>query len=396
MSGNACVLPSRVACKPRASLSHRSLLTIFKSPALGVPTLLCVRNSGAAPARQPRQDRFQPCAVARPRVTAASARGSSAMETFSSYFTNLFPLWNVAAAVLALKEPAAFSFMSTDYFTAALAVLMFSMGITMTMDDFKRVANKPGPIIVNFLACYIMMPVLGLCVAKLFGLAPALVAGCVLVGAINGGQASNLCTYIAKGDVALSVLMTTTTTIGTIFMTPLIAKIVLGALVPVDAMGIVISTIQVVLAPIFIGVLANKLVPKWCRAVEPISPIVGVICTVILVGASVAKCAGPILQAGVMLQFPLIILHLIGGLAGYYMCKAAKYDEIVARTTAIETSMKSSAFGFLLATLHFQDPMVKVPAAVSVVWMAVIGSALGVYWSGKPVEPPVPTLRPSA
>jgi len=336
--------------------------------------------------------------MGRPHVNAATAQASP-LETFSKYFTNLFPLWNVFGAALALKQPSAYAFMSTDYFTVALSVLMFSMGITMTLDDFKRVATKPGPVALNFLACYGMMPVLGLFIAKAFGLAPALVAGCVLVGSINGGQASNLCTYIAKGDVALSVLMTTSTTIGTIFMTPLLAKLVLGAIVPVDSMGIVLSTIQVVLAPILVGVLANMAAPKVCRAVEPFCPIVGVVATVVLVGASVAKCAGPILDAGLSLQAPLILLHLIGGVVGYIMCKAAKYDEIVARTTAIETSMKSSAFGFLLATLHFSDPMVKVPSAVSVVWMAIIGSAMGVFWSFKPVKPtsvPPPMTRPSA
>jgi len=332
--------------------------------------------------------------VARPSAPIVAATASepapTAFETFSTYFTNLFPLWNIFGAALALKQPAAYAFMSTDYFTAALSILMFSMGITMTLDDFKRCAQQPGPIAINFIACYLMMPALALGIAKLFGLGPALVAGCVLVGSINGGQASNLCTYIAKGDVALSVLMTTSTTVGTIFMTPLLAKLVLGTIVPVDAMGIVISTIQVVMAPIIVGVLANKFFPKLCRAIEPACPIIGVIATVILVGASVAKCAQPILDAGMSLQIPLIALHLFGGIAGYFMCKAANYTEVVARTTAIETSMKSSAFGFLLATLHFSDPMVKVPAAVSVVWMAVIGSAMGVYWSMRPIKPDEP------
>jgi len=379
------VLPGRAAPGLRARTTAKMVVPTQLAP-LGAPLRPVVRT----PVPTQRNNLVVPQASARPsamRATvAATATSASAFEVFSTYFTQLFPLWNIFGAALALKEPAAYAFMSTDYFTVALSVLMFSMGITMTMDDFKRVASKPGPIAINFIACYAMMPILALVIAKFCGLAPALVAGCVLVGGINGGQASNLCTYIAKGDVALSVLMTTSTTIGTIFMTPLIAKLLLGTIVPVDALGIVYSTIQVVLAPIFIGLLANRFFPKICRAVEPACPIIGVIATVVLVGASVAKCAQPILDAGMSLQIPIIALHLVGGIAGYFMCKAAKYSEIVARTTAIETSMKSSAFGFLLATLHFSDPMVKVPAAVSVVWMAVIGSAMGVYWSTKPIK----------
>ena len=129
---------------------------------------------------------------------------------------------------------------------------MLSMGITLTVDDFKAVAKQPVPTVVQFLLCYGMMPLLALGLGKVMNLSPPLIAGMVLVGSINGGQASNLCTYIAKGNVALSVLMTTATTLGAIFMTPLLCKIMLGAVVPVDAAGIAISTIQVSYAYIFV------------------------------------------------------------------------------------------------------------------------------------------------
>merc|ERR1719181_1051851 len=108
------------------------------------------------------------------------------------------------------------------------------------------------------------MPLLGLLLGKVLGFDGSMLAGLVLVGSVNGGQASNLCTLIAGGDVALSVLMTTSTTLGCIIMTPLICKTVLGAVVPIDAMGIVISTFQVVLAPIFLGVGVNTVAPKFC------------------------------------------------------------------------------------------------------------------------------------
>lgn len=257
---------------------------------------------------------------------------------------------------------------------------MFSMGITLTVDDFKRVFSKPKVIAIGFVACYGLMPLLALLIAKALALSPSILAGLVVVGSINGGQASNLCTYIAKGDVALSVLMTTSTTIGCIFMTPLLAKLLLGAVVPVDAVGIAISTIQVVLAPIVAGLTLNTFAPKLCRTVEPICPIIGVISTILLVGASVAQCAPDIVAAGMTLQLAACALHLAGGVAGYWFNRAFGYDETTCRTTAIETSMKSSAFGFLLASLHFGDYLVRVPSAVSVVWMAVMGSSMAVVW----------------
>jgi BASS family bile acid:Na+ symporter len=122
---------------------------------------------------------------------------------------------------------------------------MLSMGITLTPKDFVEVAKQPIPTLMQFTQCYAMMPALALFLGKAFNLDPAMTAGMVLVGSINGGQASNLCTYIARGNVALSVLMTTATTIGAIFMTPILCKSVLGAVVPVDARGIAMSTIQV-------------------------------------------------------------------------------------------------------------------------------------------------------
>jgi len=313
---------------------------------------------------------------------------ASASLTFakvSDVVTNLFPLWTVLGALVGLFSPSTFAAVDTKYFTAILAMLMLSMGITLTLKDFQDCLSKPIPVAINFLCCYVLMPALAFAIGNMLGLSSALMAGLVLVGSINGGQASNLCTYIAKGDVALSVVMTTSTTIGCIFMTPLIAKLVLGTIVPVDPVGIAMSTIQVVLVPVIVGVLANMTVPKVCRTVEPFSPVVGVAATVVLVGASVAQCAQDILAAGLMLQWPLFLLHLVGGVAGYWFPRLAGQPEKVCRTVAIETAMKSSAFGFLLASLHFGEYLVRVPSAISVVWMAVLGASMAVFWRFVPV-----------
>lgn len=193
------------------------------------------------------------------------AEESTAMKAFQSFsngFSTLFPLWTLMVALGGLFRPGIFTGISTSYFTGLLGLLMLSMGITLTVDDFKRVLQRPGVMVFGFLGCYGMMPALALGLSKVFGLPASMTAGMILVGSINGGQASNLCTYIARGDVALSVLMTTVTTIGAIFMTPLICKLLLGTIVPVDAVGVAISTIQVVLVPIILGMLTNFKFPK--------------------------------------------------------------------------------------------------------------------------------------
>lgn len=300
--------------------------------------------------------------------------------------TTLFPLWTVLFTALALKRPSTFDFFTTEYFTAALAALMLSMGITLTPADFVAVASEPSSVLMQFSLCYGMMPILALGLGRMFGLDAGLMAGMVLVGSINGGQASNLCTYIARGNVALSVLMTTATTVGAILMTPFLCKTMLGAVVPVDAKGIAVSTIQVVLAPIAIGMTANKFFPRLVKAILPFAPVVGVVSTCLLVASAVAQVADPILNAGIGLQIPVLLLHLIGGIVGYWLPKLTGFGEVKSRTMAIETSMKSSAFGFLLAKLHFGDYIARVPSAVSVVWMALTGSLLAVIWRFIPVK----------
>lgn len=304
----------------------------------------------------------------------------------STIFTNLFPVWTLLSALAALKKPALFTWLTTPYFTLSLGMLMLSMGITLSPDDFRRVLRRFGAVTLGFLACYLAMPLLALGLARAFSLSPDLAAGTILIGAVNGGQASNLCTYIANGNVALSVMMTTATTLGAIVMTPLISKFLIGTVVPVNAVGIAMSTIQVVLMPIAVGMLLNRYANRAVSAVLPFSPVIGVIATCLLVGSSVAQCATPIMQAGLSLQLPILLLHLMGGILGYFMVAAAGYGEIVRRTTAIETAMKSSAFSFLLASLHFGAYMVRVPSAVSVVWMSLVGSSLAVFWRYLPVK----------
>lgn len=327
-------------------------------------------------------------AVSVPPPAASTPKTSKAWDLYiktTDVLTTLFPLWTVIFASLALLKPESFAWFTTKYFTGTLGALMLSMGITLTTDDFARVGKQPGVVALGFILCYVLCPALGLLLGKAFNLPVDLIAGIVLVGCVNGGQASNLCTYIAKGDVALSVLMTTVTTVAGIFMTPLLCKMILGAVVPVDAVGIAKSCVQVVLAPIVLGMSLNKFLPKVVEKVLPATPVVGVVSTCLLVASAVAQCSAPIMAAGFNLQLPVMLLHLISGIAGYFVPKAFKFNETQCRTMAIETAMKSSAFGFLLAKLHFAQYGARVPSAASVVWMALVGATMAVVWRYIPV-----------
>lgn len=129
----------------------------------------------------------------------------------------------------------------------------------------------------------------------------------------------------------------------------------------------------------------NKFFPSFVKLILPFAPVVGVVSTCLLVGSAVSQVAAPILDAGWALQLVLIVLHLIGGIVGYWLPKATGFGETSCRTMAIETAMKSSAFSFLLAKLHFGDYSARIPAAVSIIWMALTGSLLAVFWRYRPV-----------
>ncbi|GJD11842.1 Sodium/pyruvate cotransporter BASS2, chloroplastic [Galdieria sulphuraria] len=180
--------------------------------------------------------------------------------------------------------------------------------------------------------------------------------------------------------------MTTATTLGAIIMTPLLSQFVLGTVVQVNALGIAWSTIQVVLIPIALGMALNRYFKSFVDIILPVSPVIGVMATCLVVGSAVAQCNQLILNAGISLQIPIFLLHLIGGVCGYFLPHFLGYNEVVCRTVAIETAMKSSAFGFVLACLHFAAYGVRVPCAISVVWMSLVGSGLAVFWRYKPVQ----------
>jgi BASS family bile acid:Na+ symporter len=214
-------------------------------------------------------------------------------------------------------------------------------------------------------------------------LSAPLATGLILVSCCPGGQASYVATYISKGNVELSVLMSTCSTIGAIAMTPLLTKLLAGQLVPVDAAGLAISTFQVVLMPTIVGVLAHEYFPKFTERIISITPLIGVILTTLLCASPIGQVAEVLKTQGAQLILPVALLHVVAFALGYWLSKLSSFGESTSRTISIECGMQSSALGFLLAQKHFTNPLVAVPSAVCVVCLALGGSALDVFWINK-------------
>jgi BASS family bile acid:Na+ symporter len=294
---------------------------------------------------------------------------------------NLFPVWVLAACGTALVWPACFTWFRGDAIVVGLGVIMLGMGITLSLDDFARVASRPTTVAAGFLGQFIIMPAAGWSVATALDLDPPLAVGLILVACCPGGTASNVVTAIARADVALSVLMTACTTLGAVVLTPLLTRLLAGRLVEVDAFGLFLSTLQVVVLPVAAGVAINRWLPGAVRMAAPVAPLVSVIVIALVCASITGQNAAAIRTGGPRLLAAVVALHGIGFAVGYLFARLLGYDRIVARTISIEVGMQNSGLGVVLAQRHFPaEPLTAVPCAISSVVHSVIGSLLAAWW----------------
>ena len=294
---------------------------------------------------------------------------------------NAFPVWVLVACGLALVEPRLFTWFRGEAIVIGLAVIMLGMGITLSIDDFARVATRPATVATGFLAQFLIMPTAGWLVATLLGLETPFAVGLILVACCPGGTASNVVTYIARADVALSVLMTTCTTLGAVVLTPLLTKLLAGRLVEVDAWGLFLSTLEVVVLPVVAGVAINRFLPRVVRAVMPVAPLVSVVTIALVCASIIGQNAAAVRSSGPRLLLAVVLLHAIGFGVGYLFARFWGYDRIVARTVSIEVGMQNSGLGVVLAQKHFPaEPLTAVPCAISSVVHSVVGSLLAGWW----------------
>ena len=307
------------------------------------------------------------------------------MQRILSLLTNAFPLWVVAGGVLALVHPPLFTWFSSPFIVWGLAVVMLGMGLTLSVDDFRAVLRMPRAVLLGFLAQYTIMPLLGWGVAKLLRLPPQFAAGLILVACCPGGTASNVVTFLARGHVALSVLMTMCSTFGAVALTPLLTQWLAGAHVPVDGWGLFWSTVQVVLLPVVAGLALHHFAPRAVHAVLPAAPLLSVVVIALIVASIIGQNAGQIRESGLQLLGAVFLLHAGGFLLGYGFARAFGYDRNICRTVSIEVGMQNSGLGVVLARKHFTDAatgqcLAAVPCAISSVFHSVIGSLLAGWW----------------
>ncbi len=285
-------------------------------------------------------------------------------------------------AAVALFVPTSLSWIKTTWINYLLMIVMFGMGLTIQPNDFTVVFKRPKEVIIGCLAQFTVMPLLAYALGKGFGLEEALLVGLVLVGTCPGGTSSNVMSYLAKADVALSVGMTTVSTLIAPILTPAITYLLLKTTVEIDAFAMFLSIIKVVIVPIGLGLIINRLFSETTQKVSKILPLVSVTAIVLIVASVVSANSEKILTTG-FIVFIVVIVHNCGGyLCGYLIAKVLGLSTKKQKTIAIEVGMQNSGLASGLATSAFPNlAMATVPGAIFSVWHNISGAIIANIFS---------------
>lgn len=305
------------------------------------------------------------------------------VEAVSSFAGKYFAFFVVGIAVLAFLIPDPFLGFGS-YITILLGVVMFGMGLTLKPVDFKIVASKPVPVIAGVCAQFIIMPLVAFALAYILQLPAELAAGLILLGCVPGGTASNVMVYLAKGNVALSVAMTSLSTLLAPIVTPLLLLLLAGQWMPVDPVAMFMSIIQVIIVPIALGVLISRFFPKAVEKSISVVPLISVLAILIIVSAVTAANAENVASAGFIVFVAVFLHNGFGLLLGYFTAVMLGLNENDRRAISIEVGMQNSGLGVALATAHF-SPLAALPSVWGAIWHNISGPILATIWSKKPV-----------
>ena len=299
------------------------------------------------------------------------------LRKFSDFLGRYMAVIVAVVTGLALFIPESALWIQTGWINPLLMVVMFGMGLTLSFNDFKLLFTNPFQILLGIIAQFAIMPVLAYWLSLSFHLEPALMAGVVLVGTCPGGTASNVITYLSKGDVALSVGMTSINTLLAPFLTPMVTYLLLNTRVDVDIFAMFISIVQVVIIPIVLGLIISKLFSRITKALSDILPSVSVIAICLIVACVVSHNASRIISSSVLV-FGVVILHnILGYVCGFMLGSALSLNAAKIKALSIEVGMQNSGLAVSLAGSSFPNlSMATVPGALFSVWHNISGALL--------------------
>ncbi|MGL4392906.1 MAG: bile acid:sodium symporter family protein [Fusobacteriaceae bacterium] len=306
------------------------------------------------------------------------------LEKLSNFVGKYMAYIVIVIAVISFFRPTTFMW-AIPQISNLLGVVMFGMGMTLTKKDFEGVSKSFKAVAIGFFSQFLIMPLLAFAIAKNFNFPPEIAIGIILVGCCPGGTSSNVMTYLAKGDVPLSLSMTTLSTLFAPIITPVLIYFLAGSWINVSISAMFLSIVKVVLVPIILGAVIRLIFTKFVSACIKILPLVSVTAIVLIVGAVVGGSASKIASTGLIILIAVIIHNGLGYALGYFVSKAVGMTDDKRRAIAIEVGMQNSGLATSLATTHF-SPLAAVPGAIFSVWHNISGAILANYWNTKPLK----------
>lgn len=306
------------------------------------------------------------------------------LEKLAQFICRNMTLWVVLISIIAFYNPAPFKPIG-KYISYMLGIIMLGMGLTMSVEDFRLVLTRPKDVFYGVFFRYLIMPLVGFGVAKMLGLSPALAAGMVLLGACPSGTGSNVMTYIAKGDTALSVTVSSVNTILAPVLTTYIFSWLAGAMIPIDIGALLLDIVKIVLIPVGVGVGLHAVAPRLVDKLTKVVPAVSVIFIIAIMSSVVALNAAKMATMALVLCLAVAIHNIAGLSLGFYAGRMVGMSEKKSRAVTFEIGMENSGLAVALALAHL-DPMAALPAAVMTVWEYMTGSMLASYWGNKPAK----------
>lgn len=301
------------------------------------------------------------------------------LEKISGFAGKTFTLWVIIFAVIAFLLPDHFIWLGS-YIVPLLGIVMFGMGLTLELSDFKEVFRKPKEVSLGVIGHFIIMPSLAFLLAVGLDLPKEVAVGVILVGCCPSGTASNVMVFLARGNVALAVAIASVSTILAPVVTPLLILLFASKWVNVSVGALFLSIVQVVIVPLVLGFIIKKFFRKQANAGAKALPLVSVIAIVLIVTAVVSGSADRIAQTGLLI-FGVVILHnVLGFLIGFFFARLCGMDLAKQKAVSMEVGMQNSGLGVAIATAHF-SPLAAVPSAIFSVWHNISGSLLANIYS---------------
>jgi bile acid:Na+ symporter, BASS family len=311
---------------------------------------------------------------------------SRAMKGFA------FTFWVLTFVAASMSYPDAFrtwgGFQLSRLIGPLIQIIMFGMGTTLSLGDFGRVLKIPKPVAIGMVLQFSVMPFAAWTIAGLMNFEPQVAAGIILVGSCPGGVASNVMTFLAGGDVALSVTMTACSTLASPVMTPLMMKLLAGQYVPIPVVEMMFSILYMIIVPIVAGLVVNRILRQravWLHRALPVVSMAS-ICFIIAIITSLSR--DQLLTVGFALIAAVILQNTIGFILGYWGARLAGLDERTARTVSIEVGLQNGGMASGLAINVLRSSDAALAPAIFGPWMNTAGSVLASWWRRKPVKGP--------